>query len=307
MAIKKIKYTVWCCVLISLCTHVTLRAQTSLKPKEKKQVRHTALPFEYPVCDTTQIIKHKAYTLSYNEQHEQANWVVYELTQEKLVKVVERSNRFTEDAKVLTGTATNNDYKNSGYDKGHLAPAADMVWSEATMQESFLFSNMSPQVPAFNRGIWKNLEEQVRDWAKEYHQLFIAVGPVLKNNLPTIGENKVSIPEVYYKIMVVHNDTLTQAIAFLMKNEAGSLALTNYAVSIDSVEQLTHINFFPQLDHIPQVEASVCIPCWTWNSTAHKNEASPEVHYCEAITIKGERCKNQAKKNKKYCGLHINE
>jgi endonuclease G len=303
----KIKYTVLLSVVMGMCYSATLWAQTSLKPKEKKQDFVSTVPFEYPVCDTNKIIKHKAYTLSYNEQHEQANWVVYELTQEKLVKVVDRSNRFTEDAKVITGTANNNDYKNSGYDKGHLAPAADMMWSEATMQESFLFSNMSPQVPAFNRGIWKNLEEQVRDWAKVYHQLFIAVGPVLENNLPTIGENKVSIPAYYYKIVVVHNDTLTQAIAFLMKNEASSLALTHYAVSIDSVEYLTQINFFPQLDHIPQVEASVCIPCWTWNSTAHKNEASPEIHYCEAITMKGERCKNQAKKNQKYCGLHLNE
>jgi hypothetical protein len=112
-----------------------------------------------------QIISHTAYLLSYNEEHEQANWVAYMLTSSKLGSGLERSNRFLEDPLVASGTATNADYAKSGYDRGHLAPAADMSWSMQVMQESFYYSNMSPQLPGFNRGIWKKLEEKVRDWA----------------------------------------------------------------------------------------------------------------------------------------------
>ena len=104
--------------------------------------------------ENEQIINHFAYTLSYNELFEQANWVAYELTDIETISHFERTNKFIVDDLVKTGSASNDDYKKSGYDRGHLAPAGDMGWSEQAMKESFYYSNMSPQNPSFNRGIW---------------------------------------------------------------------------------------------------------------------------------------------------------
>ena len=111
-----------------------------------------------------QIISHTAYTLKYSEQHEQASWVAYTLKSSHTSGTVGRTNDFREDYKVKTGSASLSDYKGSGYDRGHLAPAADFKWSSTAMSESFFMSNMSPQKPGFNRGIWKKLESRKLPW-----------------------------------------------------------------------------------------------------------------------------------------------
>ena len=141
------------------------------------------------------IVKHYAYTLNYNEEHEQAEWVAYILTKDRVYGTVKRTNNFRPDPKVKTGSATLADYKGSGYDRGHLAPAADMKWSATAMSESFYMSNMSPQRPGFNRGIWKRLEQLVRTWAVEYEEIHVVTGPVLKGSFKSIGPNQVSVPE----------------------------------------------------------------------------------------------------------------
>src|SRR5690606_14328696 len=120
-----------------------------------------------------------------------------ELTRDKTTSVTKRTDNFRPDPKIASGTATNADYLRSGYDRGHLAPAADMGWSIASMSESFYFSNMSPQMPGFNRGIWSQLEKLMRTWAIEYGNIFLATGPVFSDSLPFIGANKVSIPDYY--------------------------------------------------------------------------------------------------------------
>lgn len=213
-----------------------------------------------------QIVKHLGYTLSYNEEHEQANWVAYELTAEETQKVVGRSNRFKSDPAVETGSAEEADYKKSGYDRGHLAPAADMGWSAESMAESFFYSNMSPQVPAFNRGIWKSLEELVRQWAIEDKALLVATGPILEPNLPKIGPNGVSVPRYYYKVIVDYVEPELKGIGFIIPNEASNEPLQRYAVSIDSVEKVTKINFFAKIPIEKQrgIERNVCKPCWSW-------------------------------------------
>jgi len=166
-----------------------------------------------------QYIKHFAYSLQYNEKNEQANWVAYNLLSTELVKNYKRTNKFIVDKAVKTETANNNDYSHSGYDRGHLAPAADMTWNKQAMQESFYFSNMSPQVPAFNRGIWKKLEAQTRNWAKKYKSIYIATGPICDGYTKTIGKNKVVVPTYYYKAILLYNDSNKQAIGFILPNK----------------------------------------------------------------------------------------
>ena len=204
------------------------------------------LPLACPLpLPEEQIISHTAYLLSYNEEHEQANWVAYMLTSSKLGSGVERSNRFLEDPLVASGTATNADYAKSGYDRGHLAPAADMSWSVQVMQESFYYSNMSPQLPGFNRGIWKKLEEKVRDWALQYDTLYVVTGPILTACLPTIGPNQISVPKQYYKALIAPNQQ--KGIAFLLPNAKSEQLLSQYVLSIDALEQLLHRDLFYQV------------------------------------------------------------
>ena len=129
---------------------------------------------EYLPKPEGEIIRHKYYTLSYNEDHEQANWVHYRLNPTFLNGTTPRINSFKVDPNVSTKSAELSDYKGSGYDRGHLAPAGDMKYSKESMIESFFMSNMSPQNPSFNRGIWRKLEEAIRRWGKK-NEIYIAL------------------------------------------------------------------------------------------------------------------------------------
>ena len=162
---------------------------------------------EIPLCHATicgenrddhEVHRYSGFSLCFRNRYKDAEWVSYTLTQEKLIKNARRTNKFTEDKNISTGSAKLSDYKTSGYDRGHLAPAADMAWSEQSENESFLMSNMTPQVPQFNRGIWKNLEAQVRKYAQNLDFLIVATGPVLEKQpeeYNSIGQSKVCIPE----------------------------------------------------------------------------------------------------------------
>ncbi len=201
-----------------------------------------------PKIETDDIlIKRTAYILSFNEDHEQAEWVAYTLSKSEVLGKAKRKDNFRADSDIETGSATLNDYKRSGYDRGHLAPAADMSKNQKIMDESFFMSNMSPQEPGFNRGIWKELEEKVRDWVLKDTLLYVVTGPVLKSGLPTIGENQVTVPEYYYKVIADFSDPEIKCIAFLMPNKKSDQPIYNYVVSIDSLEHFTGLDFYPML------------------------------------------------------------
>ena len=220
---------------------------------------------EIPSISDNQIIQHYAFTLSYNEQHEQADWVAYQLTREEAESSeFERTNDFRVDPEIITESAELADYQYSGYDRGHLAPAGDMKWSLTAMSESFFLSNMSPQVDDFNRGKWKNLEAKVRDWASISEILYIVTGGVLTGDLPTIGDNEVSVPEYYYKVILDFENE--KGIGFIMKNELLEQDLEAYAVTIDSVEEITGIDFFHRLpyDQEIQIEKTLNIEDWSF-------------------------------------------
>jgi endonuclease G len=254
------------------------------------------------------IISHTGYSLLYNEKYKQANWVAYELTKEETNKIVERSNKFISDPKVKSVNAFDKDYKGSGYDRGHLAPAADMGWSATTMTESFYYSNMSPQQPGFNRGIWKKLEELVRTWAIENKAVYVVTGPVLAKGLSTIGYNKIAVPNYYYKVILDYQKPNIKGIGFILPNESSKSLLQNYAVSIDSVEKVTGIDFFYLLKDQEEnlIEKELCINCWSWKiqkNSAEKNSASVSVQ-CSGITKAGNRCKRRTTNASGRCYQH---
>ncbi len=257
------------------------------------------------------IISHTGYWLSYNETHEQSNWVAYDLTNQETIKLFERTDKFIKDPKVKTGTANDKDYSGSGYDRGHLAPASDMGWSSLTMAESFYYSNMSPQTPSFNRGIWKKLEELVRTWTVEYDTIYIVTGPVLTSGLQTIGANKVSVPNYFYKVILDYSEPSIKGIGFIIPNIGSSEPLQNFAVSIDSVEKFTGIDFYPKLSDNQEelIEKTLCINCWIWKnskSESEKEKLSISVQ-CIGTTKVGDRCKNKTLNVSGYCYLHENQ
>ena len=273
----------------------------------KKQVKISRL--EIPKTKSSdQIISHTGYSLLYNEKYKQANWVAYELTKQETNKIFERSNKFISDPQVKSVNAFNKDYAGSGYDRGHLAPAADMGWSASTMIESFYYSNMSPQQPGFNRGIWKKLEELVRTWAIENNSVYVVTGPILAKGLSTIGYHKIAVPNYYYKVILDYKEPNIKGIGFILPNESSTSALQNYAVSIDSVEKVTGIDFFYLLKDQEEnlIEKELCINCWSWKSSkisSEKNKAAVSVQ-CAGITKAGNRCKRRTTNASGRCYQH---
>lgn len=195
-----------------------------------------------------QVVKHKAYIMAYDEETEQAEWVLHRLTDTYIYQGdARRTDDFRQDDLVSSGSASLDDYARSGYDRGHLAPAADFKWDDEAMSESFFMSNMSPQLPGFNRGIWKQLEELTRDWAVNEKDMYIVSGPVFKDSLKYIGPNKVAIPDYYYKVILEVSPPGYKAIGFIFPHEKSKMPLLHFAVSVDSVESFTGIDFFPAL------------------------------------------------------------
>ncbi len=191
-----------------------------------------------------EVVRHQCYILGYSEEHEQALWVYYTPCLGKGREKASRTNDFREDPAVETGSAVPEDYKSSGYDKGHLCPAGDMTLSPEAMSETFFMSNMSPQEPSFNRGIWKKLEEQVRAWGIR-ETIWVVTGPVFKDFKGEIGANGVTVPGYYYK--VVYSPSRREMIGFILPNEQSKRPIVDYVVSVDSVEVFTGLDFFSQL------------------------------------------------------------
>jgi endonuclease G, mitochondrial len=211
---------------------------------------------------TAIIVKHNGFTLEYLPKFEQAKWVFEVLTKDHLQNpVIERSGSFKQDLSIPGSSATPKEYSHTGYDKGHLAPAADMKWSAAAMHDCFYMSNMSPQKPSFNRGIWGKLEDEVRKWALEKDTLYVISGGILHEGLKTIG-NHIAVPDSFYKVILdlKHH----QGIGFVLRNEGSTLPLNSFEITIDSVESLTGIHFFPALpdDLKKKLEATIDPAKW---------------------------------------------
>ncbi len=203
--------------------------------------------FGYP--STEHILERQAYVISHDDNKKVATWVSYHLTAEYLKVNAIRSNKFKADPDIPKGNrAELVDYKGSGYDRGHIAPSADMLRSQSINDESFLLSNMAPQTALFNRGIWKNLESLVRDWARIRESIWIISGPIFNEGFQTIGPNKVGVPQRFFKIVISGEDCDFDAIAFIFSNEKGENPLEDYIISIDDIESETGLDFLDVLE-----------------------------------------------------------
>lgn len=255
-----------------------------------------------------EIVKHTYYTLSYSEANEQVEWVYYELIPSIISGETSRTDDFRSDPLVSTGSAELSDYKGSGYDRGHLCPAAAMKINHVAMSETFYLSNMSPQAASFNRGRWKELEAKVRTWAYKEEILYVVSGPVFRNNIGTIGTNKVTIPGYYYK--VIYSPQNNQMIAFIMPNRKIEESLSGFVVTVDSVEALTGIDFFEAMEDIQEASLENKVNKEHWSFDMKDNFSSPNDKNSTAVQCKGmakstgKRCKIMTTNANEYCRYH---
>ncbi len=220
-----------------------------------------------PTDRTEQILRRTGYTVSYNSQWKLPNWVCYELLRSELQGPASRNERFLTDYDVAGTPADTRDYTRSGYDRGHMAPAADMKWSDKAMEESFLLSNICPQSPGLNRGRWKELEEEIRQWARRDSALLIACGPIVTTSKKTIGPHRITVPDRYFKVVAAPYTEQPRGIAFLFDNDDNQPPLYTLAITIDSIETITGIDFFHQIpDSIENlIESNFSLELWNLN------------------------------------------
>ena len=237
-----------------------------------KEVSQTIIPKD------NKIIKHNALIISYNEDHEQANWVAHKINKKIIDGNVSRTNNFRVDTLISTGSSEEKDYflksklpsgkytyDGYGYDRGHLAPSADFKWSKTALSESYYYSNMSPQLPEFNRKGWAKIEGFLRGYVYDNNiDLYVITGPLYNSTIKKSERsiNGLSVPDYFFKIAVDLKNNL--GIAFLVPHEKLSKPLESYMVSIDSIENLSGFDFNYQLkDGIEKaIEEKVDIEEW---------------------------------------------
>lgn len=224
--------------------------QISTKEIEEQNVQLSTykenLKFDFlPTSTSNDIYNNEAYSFSYKENFEQAEWVAYELNKEDMSSVEYERPYFNQDKSVKTKSADWRNFKNSGYNKGHLCPAADRKGSYEMYQKTFLTSNASPQLYDFNAGIWNRLEQKIRYWAERYDGVYVITGGVLENGLKTIGTERVAVPNYFYKIILTKDKT--NMIGFLVPHKDSNKPLYDFVIPVDEIEKVTGIDFFSAL------------------------------------------------------------
>lgn len=248
--------------VISACNKSDTKA---LKSDKKTVLKGIEIPAKLRIVPE-QILVRQGYTVSYNKDLRVPNWVAWHLTASHLNGNTKRSGAtFHGDMDVPEPRAIDFDYMRSGYDRGHMCPAGDNKWSPSAMDESFLFTNICPQVPSLNRGDWNEMEQACRKWARQYGDIYIVCGPIFYRKRPkTIGKNKVAVPDAFFKVVLCMNGR-PKAIGFIYKNADGNRPKGDYANSVDEVERITGIDFFPTLpDKVENKVEAQCNPD-DWN------------------------------------------
>jgi endonuclease G len=212
---------------------------------------------------------HTNYQGSYVESWELSRWIAYRLTAEMINGLGVRDDDFRPDPAIPTGSAESGDYTGSGYDRGHLAPAADMTITQEVMDESFFMSNIAPQTPALNRGEWRSVEGLIRSWVLSEDDMYVITGPIISEPFATIGANEVAIPSAYFKVVAEFSPPVARAIAFIFPNEDHIDGIASYIVSIDEVEARTGLNFFSALedDYEEAFEQAIMIRAFDFSDT----------------------------------------
>lgn len=205
------------------------------------------------------IVRHLGYTASYNHTTLCPEWVAWELTDEETRGGYDQERKFGRDPDVAFPKASREDYSNSGWDKGHMAPHADMRWSRQAMYESDYFTNICPQDKVMNAQAWRKIEELTRRLAQHYGSVYVVCGPIYDSvERRHIGPACVHVPDRFYKALAVSTPEGFRTVAFLVENNNQTGSPRSYAVTVDSVEAVVGRNLFPQ---VPES----CEAAYDWN------------------------------------------
>ncbi len=261
---------IWCVAIIVAALYWVANAGPAL-PADKSEGAGGALQFDGSLEDVRvpenvaqHMVEYPGFKVNFNPDMHVPNYVVWELTAEECGGTEKRLSNFFKDADV-PGCATPEDYRKSGYTRGHMAPAADMKWSAEAMRASNYLTNICPQAAAMNSGGWSTLEENCRAWARRDSAIIIVAGPVLTDRMPLhIGKSRVVVPERFFKVVLAPYADPPRGIGFLMPNGKVQGGVQSHAVSIDEVEAVTGMDFFSALpDSIEQiVERQNSYPRW---------------------------------------------
>ena len=216
--------------------------------------------------DTERIYEYHGYTVSYDETLRIPVWVAYELTAEEANGTVGRSGKnFRPDEKAKVIQADNYDYRGSGWSRGHMAPAGDFKWDETAMWDTFYYTNCCPQDEKLNNGSWNVLENKVRTWARQFGSLYVVTGPIVgQNENGKIGAHQITVPDAFFKALLVNKDDSYYGIAFLMFNNSTTQRLLESYLSINDLEKISGLDFFPAMDDAieEKVEDEVDLKFW---------------------------------------------
>lgn len=220
-----------------------------------------------PTFQDVVIVDREGFAVGFSTKYKVPLWVCYTVTADEVQNpVTKRSNRFKPDP-VITITSKPSDYTKTGYDRGHLAPAADLCFSVKTMEDSFYMSNMAPQLPGLNRKSWKFLEDAVRVNAIKEEKLAIVAGVIFNEGeeIKYIGDG-VAVPHGFYKVILDLTPPM-KAIGFIFKHEEAKQHFTAFACTVKEVEARTGLNFFNRLpaDQEEALEKTFTVEAWEFN------------------------------------------
>ena len=212
---------------------------------------------------TSQIKEYTGFTLSFNKDNRTPNYVAWELLGSEVSKEIDRYDTFWQDP-TIDGCTKHSDYTGSGYDRGHMCPAADQKWSNQAMIDCFVMANMCPQKHELNAGAWLTLENKERDWAKRDSAVMIIAGPIHTEDDTYIEKSSVRIPTMFFKILLAPYLDEPRGIAFVYTNSPCYGNMQDYATTIDEVEKMTGFDFFASLpdDIEKKVESTFSFTDW---------------------------------------------
>lgn len=212
----------------------------------------------------SQIKDYTGFTLSFNKDNRTPNYVAWELLGTEVSNEVSRTDNFWQDDEI-TNCTKHSDYTGSGYDRGHMCPAADQKWSSAAMNDCFVMANMCPQLHDLNAGAWETLESKERTWAKRDSAVMIIAGPIYTDDdNKYIEKSKVRVPGAFFKVLLAPYLDEPRGIAFVYPHMKCPGNMQDYATTIDEVEKITGFDFFTSLpdDIEKKVESTFSFTDW---------------------------------------------
>lgn len=251
-------------IILLVCNYILARNRASnAMPAgvEAIELQNIAIPDSLPDFK----IDYAGHVVYFHPQWHMPIAVAYELLDVETDGTLPRHKNFERD-NAIAGSASPTDYTNSGFDRGHMAPAGDMKWDRQAMHDSFKMTNICPQNKSLNTGLWNQLEGLVRSWARRDSSLIVVCGPIVTPaDTMKIGKNEVVVPGAFFKAILAPFANPQRAIGFIFPNKRCSGKLYKYATSIDEIEELTGLDlFFALPDDVEEIiEANHNYDLWT--------------------------------------------